>query len=136
MKGEDETLTASTIRNGVGRRKITWRKGFHRLFIVLSLIWVVYVLVVEPRQTSERRYRYAHVYKSYSETETQKEKEAREQLEKKNLEEAKLSYIYKVKMIREFPLVLLEIFLPPVFLYGLIRAVVFLARWLFRGFTS
>lgn len=124
--------------DNTGKKNITWRKGFHRIFILLSSVWTVYVLVGFPIQQVNQRSEFAASSYGFNLSyppKDEKEKEERERNQKALWAEANLAHIYKTEIFPNFHWVLLAIFFPPAILYGLIRAVISLSRWLFRGFA-
>jgi hypothetical protein len=118
---------------------MTWRRGFHRLFAVLWVIWAFFVLVVSPIQEAKQAQASAAFYYARWAEIPIKDESDRVERDKENKERwkhASLSHIYKTEMIPNLHWVLLLIILPPALLYGLIRGTISFCKWLYNGFHA
>lgn len=118
---------------------INWRRGFHRVFALLCVLWVLFLFVGYPIKMANDASGFAARMHSSSLDNPEIDPTARAERERQNKElweHALLPYIYKHQVLPELHLFVGAAIVVPALLYGLIRAAVALVRWLYRGFKS
>ena len=120
-------------------KNVTWRRGFHRVFVLLWMIWALFVLVGLPilevkraGESAATMYKWSHEYPIQDE----KERAERDRLDNERWAHASLAYIYKNEVFPNIHWFLLFIALPPIILYGLIRGVISVGKWIYSGFRA
>jgi hypothetical protein len=117
---------------------MNWRRGGHRIFLVLCAVWAVAVLLAFPLVETTRSQKAAlevHALRGsggYS-AETQK---SLERLEAVHQRQSSLSWFYREEMLKNLGLVLAALIVPPLGVYVLARAVFAIIDWLVNGFRS
>lgn len=121
------------------RKSISWRRGLHRVFVVLCVVWTLVVLVGLPIKQADQAREFAQLmYRANLDNPTniQGEKEVRERQNKELFAQASLTYIYRTQVAPELHLYLLGVILPPALLYLFVFSGHLLVRWLYRGFKA
>jgi len=121
------------------KKPINWQRGFHRIFAVLWILWSAFVMVGIPLQESNQRSNFAALHYSIdinNPTDDKRMLEKREQEQRELWARASLVNIYKTEVIPNMHWFIMGIIIPPLFIYGLIRAGICLALWLVRGFRT
>jgi hypothetical protein len=122
-------------------KKVNWNKGLHRVFALLCVLWMGYWFVYLPWEAKQQATKYAA--ETYSRWETlekvpylpqMSEQEKSAEL-KENWERATWSYMFS-NMKKEEITFFAIIALVPAVIYGLVRLLIFLILWLYRGFKS
>lgn len=117
--------------------KVNLRRGFNRLFVVLTAAWIVYCLIVYPiKQRAESAYLYDQELRHCYEQEKGKVQDlqgcADYAMLKSAVDEWSLTAFYK----REWWALVLAISVVPLFAYAVLRSLLELGLWVARGFVS
>jgi hypothetical protein len=117
-----------------------FKRGFNRLFVVLTVVWALYCLVVYPMQ--QRRKAQSHYTadsQSCYETELKESKPKFDACLKTAKEEWQTSvdqWSVKNFYIGQWPLLLAAIVGLPLLLYGCLRGIATVSLWVWRGFKT
>lgn len=121
------------------KKSVNWSRGFHRLFSVLWVLWIIYLFIGIPIQQIHQAEEFAiSMYKSDLSTppENEQEKTEREARQKELWARASWSHVYKSQIFPDIWLVLGAALLLPMAVYIGIRGVLWLFLWLYHGFRA
>jgi len=119
------------------RMKANIKRGFNRLFVVLTAAWVLYCLFVYPMQKRQHAQKaYEAVLRDCYEHELGKGQEFRECLTYAELTSGVGIWTLKAYYTRESWFLALIATVVPLLVYGFCRGLAALSLWVGRGFTS
>jgi hypothetical protein len=125
--------------DGITKSRMSWRRGFHRVFLLLWVLWALFVLIGVPILQARQASDFAVAMYSITLNNPAKddsERAARVERQNEYFAQASLSHIYKTQVLPNFHWFVLAILIPPVVLYALVRGGILLVSWLYRGFTA
>jgi hypothetical protein len=130
-------MAASLCYFRTHRMKANLKRGFNRLFVVLTAAWVLYCLFVYPMQKRQRAQKaYEAVLRDCYEHELGKGQEFRECLTYAELKSGVDIWTLKAYYTRESWFLALIATVVPLLVYGFCRGLAALSLWVGRGFTS
>ena len=112
-----------------------FKRGFNRLFIALTVLWAVYCLVVYPMQKWSEAYKEygAHIEANCWAARGNELEDCRKYEE---ISSGVGMWTLKAYYTRESWLLALVVVAVPLLSYGLLRGLMLLGTWFWRGFTS
>jgi hypothetical protein len=113
--------------------QVNVKRGFNRLFVVLTALWVVYCLFVYPIQ---RRQQADRVAKEEMRDCSEHNQDLYACLQYAEVKSGADMWSLKAYYSRESWFLVLVIVAVPALAYGLCRAVLAIGRWVWRGFRT
>ena len=114
------------------------KRGFNRLFVVLTAIWAVYCLILYPAQQRREALKvYSDEYHNCYDTEHHQEKpkdcaKQAQELWQTTVDQWSVKNFY----IGDFWLLLVIVVVLPMVVYGFCRGLAGLTLWVWRGFLA
>ncbi len=124
---------------GTPTHPINWKRGLHRVFAVLWVIWGLFLFGWLPLQQIHRAQRFAQeMYARDLDAIPSNERERAEWKARQDERRARASWshVYKSEVIPNIWLFLAAAVFVPIIAYALVRGVLVIVGWLFRGFTT
>ena len=121
------------------KRPVRWKRGLHRVFVVLWILWVLFLFGWLPLQQIHGAQRFAtqmYALELDKQPNNEQERAALRARQDERWAQASWSHVYKMEVIPNIWLYLGAALLVPLFVYATVWGLVALVRWLLHGFTA